>query len=36
MLHLGNCFLSGGKKIRVTIESDPDTGKFKFAREVLS
>jgi len=36
MMHLGNSLLSGGRKIRVTIESDPDTGKFKFSREVIS
>ena len=36
MMHLGNYLLSGSKKIRVTIECDPETGRFTIKREVIS
>lgn len=35
MLHLGNLLLLGQEKFRVTIERDPETGRFTIKREVL-
>lgn len=35
MLHLGDYLLPGGKKFRVTIECDPEIGKFTFSRETI-
>lgn len=36
MMHLGNYLLPSSKKIRVTIECDPETGRFTVKREVIS
>lgn len=35
MLHLGNLLSASDEKIRVTIECDPETGKFTVKREVI-
>ena len=36
MLHLGNMLAASNEKIRVTIERDPETGRFSVKRETIS
>lgn len=36
MLHLGAMLSAGGEKLRITIERDPEAGRFTVKREVLS
>lgn len=36
MLHLGSLLMACDQKIRVTIERDPETGRFEVEREVIS
>lgn len=36
MFHLGNMLMASDEKIRVTIERDPETGRFEVEREVIS
>lgn len=35
MLHLGNLLSSSDEKIRVTIERDPEAGRFAVKREII-
>jgi hypothetical protein len=36
MLHLGDLLSTNCKKIRVTIERDPEIGRFSMKREIIS
>lgn len=36
MFHLGSYLMTGDEKIRVTIECDPEAGRFTVKREVLN
>lgn len=36
MLHLGAMLSAGDEKLRITIERDPEAGRFTVKREVLS
>ena len=36
MFHLGSMLMASDKKIRVTIECDPETGRFEIKREEIN